>query len=329
MIVYLISDNRNNSELLAGGLKELLPGGTVIAAFPLSKAKMMITHRRPTVIVLDIDAGEQFDAAAYIKDLCPRYSIPIIVVTANKSPQSSLISAGAIDIILHQSGVSADEKLLQRVSTSIISSISIIKPRFYPQKISDTDNIIVIGGSTGSTNALPVVLKGLPADCPPVVCVLHMPEGYTKLYAAQLNSALPLKVTEAVSGTYLKRGMVIIAAGGKHLRIFRDKKGYFVTSEEGVKVNGHCPSVDVLFDSAAYAAKKNAIGVILTGMGSDGAKGMLDMRKLGAYNIAESEKTAVVYGMPKVAAENGAANISLPLDEIAAHIIGRLTLNNA
>ena len=324
MIVYLISDDLKMHELLAGGLKELLTGDTVIAAFPLRKAKMMIAHRKPSVIVLDIDAGEQFDAAAYIKELCPRYSIPIIVVTASKSPQSALLSAGAIDIILHQSGTAADEKLLQRVSTSIISSVSIIKPRFYPQKISDCERVIVIGGSTGSTNALPVVLKGLPADCPPVVCVLHMPEGYTKIYATQLDAALPMKVTEAVSGTYLKRGMVIIAAGGKHLRVFRDKKGYFVTSEAGVKVNGHCPSVDVLFDSAAYAAKKNAIGVILTGMGSDGAKGMLDMRKLGAYNIAESEKTAVVYGMPKVAAENGAANISLPLDEIASHIINKL-----
>lgn len=256
MIVYLISDDLKMHELLAGGLKELLTGDTVIAAFPLRKAKMMIAHRKPSVIVLDIDAGEQFDAAAYIKELCPRYSIPIIVVTASKSPQSALLSAGAIDIILHQSGTAADEKLLQRVSTSIISSVSIIKPRFYPQKISDCERVIVIGGSTGSTNALPVVLKGLPADCPPVVCVLHMPEGYTKIYATQLDAALPMKVTEAVSGTYLKRGMVIIAAGGKHLRVFRDKKGYFVTSEAGVKVNGHCPSVDVLFDSAAYAAKK-------------------------------------------------------------------------
>ena len=164
MIVYLISDDLKMHELLAGGLKELLTGDTVIAAFPLRKAKMMIAHRKPSVIVLDIDAGEQFDAAAYIKELCPRYSIPIIVVTASKSPQSALLSAGAIDIILHQSGTAADEKLLQRVSTSIISSVSIIKPRFYPQKISDCERVIVIGGSTGSTNALPVVLKGLPAQ---------------------------------------------------------------------------------------------------------------------------------------------------------------------
>lgn len=323
MTIYIVSDNMNISGLLADGLKERLPLGTVIAAFPLRKAKMMIAHQKPAAIVLDIDTGEQFDAAAYIKDLGPRYSIPIIVVTASKSPQSALLSAGAIDIIIHNSGEAADEKFLQRVSQSIKSCTNTVRMQLRSQRVNN-DKVIVIGGSTGSTNALPVVLKGLPADCPPVVCALHMPEGYTKLYATQLNASMPLKVSEAVTGTYITRGMVVIAAGGKHLRLFRDRKGYFITSEKGVKVNGHCPSVDVLFDSAAYAAKENVIGVILTGMGSDGAKGMLDMRKLGAYNIAESEKTAVVYGMPKVAAENGAANISLPLDEIAAHIISRL-----
>lgn len=228
-----------------------------------------------------------------------------------------------MDIINRHTGDKADEKLFGRLADSIMGSMNVVRPK-PPTVVADSGKVIVIGGSTGSTEALPAVLKGLPADCPPVVCVLHMPEGYTKLYAAQLDALLPQQVVEAKTGTYLKRGMVVIAAGGRHLRLFRDKEGYFVTSEVGVKVNGHCPSVDVLFESAAYSAKKDAIGVILTGMGSDGANGMLDMRKMGAYNIAEAEKTAVVYGMPKAATENGAAHVSLSLENIAGHIISKI-----
>ncbi|ADU20642.1 chemotaxis protein CheB [Ruminococcus albus] len=323
MTIYIISDNIMICELLSARLAVLLPAGTIIATGMRKNAKAMIAQSKPSAIVLDIDGGEASDAAAFISDLCPRYSIPIIAVTANKGPRSSLFTAGAIDVVQHQIDAGADEKFLQRVSQSIKSCTSAVRMRLSPQKTNE-DQVIVIGGSTGSTNALPELLKDLPSNSPPIVCVLHMPVGYTKIYAAQLNASLPLDVSEAVSGTYLTRGMVVIAEGGRHLRLFRDRKGYFITSEEGVKVNGHCPSVDVLFSSAAYAAKENAIGIILTGMGCDGAKGMLDMRKLGAYNIAESEKTAVVYGMPRVAAENGAANISLPLDEIAAHVIAKI-----
>ena len=326
MRIYLISESARLCEVLANGLKKLLPAGTTFVGGTLSAAKDMIKQKDPSAVVLDIDYSGSFDAAGYIKELAPRYSVPIIVVTASKAPKSSLISAGALDVITKHIGENAEEKLISRLSTSIVSCTKMVRKTRQNTENTDNDKIIVIGGSTGSTNSLPVVLEGLPPDCPPVVCVLHMPEGYTKLYASQLNAKLPHNVIEAVTGTYLKKGMVVIAAGGRHLRVFRDKKGYFITSEEGVKVNGHCPSVDVLFDSAAYAAKENAIGVILTGMGSDGAKGMLDMRKIGAYNIAEAESTAVVYGMPKAAAENGAANISLPLDKIAKHITARLNM---
>ena len=324
MTVYLISDNHNYAEMLSSQLKTMLPASFIVETGKISAAKKMIRNHKPSALVLDIDSMQGMDAADYIKELCPRYHIPIIVITAGRSSHSKLISAGALDVITVPSGEKGKEKLLSQLTTSIKGSAKVI--RHTHNMPGGESSVIVIGGSTGSTNALPVVLKGLPEDCPPVVCVLHMPEGYTKLYASQLNASLPLDVVEAVTGTYLKRGMVVIAAGGRHLRLFRDRKGYFINSEPGVKVNGHCPSVDVLFSSAAYCAKSDALGVILTGMGSDGAKGMLDMRKMGAYNIAEAESTAVVYGMPKAAKENGAANISLPLYEIAGHIVTKLKL---
>ncbi|MBQ8966301.1 chemotaxis protein CheB [Ruminococcus sp.] len=325
MNIFIISDNHKLTELLVNGLKEQLPPVAVYKTGKLDSAKAMIARDKPSALVLDVDKQGSFDAAAYIKNLGPRYLTPVIAITSRPTPKSSLIQAGALDVISRPHGDELDERLLSRLASSIMGCTNILRPRINTDMTRDT-KVIVIGGSTGSTNALPVVLKGLPADCPPVVCVLHMPEGYTKLYATQLNASLPQNVIEAESGTYLKRGMVVIAAGGRHLRLFRDKKGYFINSEAGVKVNGHCPSVDVLFDSAAYAAKKDAIGVILTGMGSDGAKGMLDMRKMGAYNIAESAESAVVYGMPRAAAENGAANISLSLENIAGHIITKLRL---
>lgn len=322
MKIHIISDNKKTRELLIGGLTGLLPAGTAFRQGGLGAAGMMLSKEKPSALVLDIDCIRNYDAENYIEGLCPRHFVPIIVLTVRNSSRASLINAGAVDIIRRPTGDKDDDKLFGRLASSIIGSANVVRPKNLSG--SESGKVIVVGGSTGSTGALPVLLKGLPADCPPVVCVLHMPEGYTKLYAAQLDASLPLQVVEAKTGTYLKRGMVVIAAGGKHLRLFRDRKGYFVTSEAGVKVNGHCPSVDVLFDSAAYSAKKDAIGVILTGMGSDGAKGMLDMRKMGAYNIAEAESSAVVYGMPKAAAENGAANISLSLDNIAGHIISKI-----
>ena len=151
-----------------------------------------------------------------------------------------------------------------------------------------------------------------------------MPAGYTKIYAEQLCTETGHNVVEAKSGLYLSQGMVVIAQGGQHLRLFRDKKGYFVTSEAGVKVSGHCPSVDVLFDSVAYSAKRNAIGVILTGMGCDGAKGMLNMKKMGAYNIGQDAESSIVYGMPKAAYENGSVSKQCPLDKIAQEIHYRI-----
>lgn len=187
-----------------------------------------------------------------------------------------------------------------------------------------TDKIIAIGGSTGATEALPTVLAGMNVHTPPIICTIHMPEGYPAIYAERLNKQLKIEVKEAVDGMYLKRGMAVIAKGSRHMRIYKDKNGYFVTLEAGPKVSGHCPSVDVMFESCAYCAKDNAIGVILTGMGDDGATGLLAMKKAGAYTIGQDEKSSLVYGMPKAAFERGAVDVQAPLDEISYEIYKRL-----
>ena len=185
--------------------------------------------------------------------------------------------------------------------------------------------IIAIGGSAGSTEALPDILRAFDKTTPPVAVVLHMPEGYTSLYAKRMNKEFPeLEIVEATQGLYLKNGMVAIAQGDKHMRPFKDAKGYFVTCEDGPKVSGHCPSVDVFFESVAYCAGDEAIGVILTGMGKDGARGLSQMRHAGAYTIGQNEKTSAVYGMPKAAFELGAiikqCDLSRIGDVVKAHL---------
>ena len=161
------------------------------------------------------------------------------------------------------------------------------------------------------------VIRNLPADSPATLVVQHMPAGFTKLYADRLNRSCQMEVKEAEDGDRLRRGLVIIGAGEHHLRLCRDSRGYYVSSKPGEKVSGHCPSVDVLFTSVAETAKSGAIGVILTGMGRDGADGMLKMHNAGAFTIGQDKQTCVVYGMPMEAYKIGAVQVQAPLYRIA------------
>ena len=187
-----------------------------------------------------------------------------------------------------------------------------------------TNSIIALGASTGGTDALIEVVKRLPKNSPPVVIVQHMPAGFTKMYAERLNKICAMDAKEAEDGDRLRPGLIVVGAGDFHLRLQKDARGYYVTSKHGEKVSGHCPSVDVLFDSVADAAGPHAVGAILTGMGADGAEGLLKMRKHGAYTIGQNEATCVVYGMPGVAFKIGAVMKQLPLDKIAEEIISKV-----
>lgn len=186
--------------------------------------------------------------------------------------------------------------------------------------------IIAIGASTGGTEATLTVVKDLPANTPGIVIVQHMPPVFTKMYAERLDHVCSMTVKEAENGDRVRQGLILLAPGGdRQMRLAQDARGYFVKLEQGAKVSGHCPSVDALFESVARVAGANAVGVILTGMGGDGAVNLLKMRKAGAYTIGQDEASCVVYGMPMVAYNLGAVVDQLPLDAIGGALLRYLT----
>ncbi len=187
-----------------------------------------------------------------------------------------------------------------------------------------SNKVIVIGSSTGGTEAIIEILKRFPAEMPPILIVQHMPAVFTKMYADRLNDICKMTVWEAKNGDKLKPGLALIAPGDYQMRVVKNYGSLYVECFKGERVNGHAPSVDVLFDSVAEVLRERAIGVILTGMGNDGAKGMLKMRQEGAFNIGQDEQSCVVYGMPRVAYEMGAVNKQLSLSAIAGYIMDML-----
>lgn len=191
-------------------------------------------------------------------------------------------------------------------------------------KLKKTEAIIALGASTGGTEALESVIRNFPADTPPVIIVQHMPAGFTKLYSERLDRSCKMHVKEAQDGDRLERGLIIVGAGEHHLRLCKDARGWYVSSKPGEKVSGHCPSVDVMFNSVADVAGPLAIGAILTGMGRDGADGLLRMRQAGAFTVGQDKETCVVYGMPMEAFNCGAVEVQAPLYKIADIILNQL-----
>ena len=184
-----------------------------------------------------------------------------------------------------------------------------------------SERVILIGASTGGTDATAQIIRNLPDHLPGIVIVQHMPSGFTKMYAQRLNDICGIRVAEAKDGDRVECGKALIAPGGLHLVLKKDRNGYYVHCIQGERVNGHCPSVGVLFDSAAKIAGPGTVGVLLTGMGKDGAEGLLHMRQAGAYTIGQDKATCVVYGMPMEAFKLGAVVKQAPLHKIADLIV--------
>ena len=184
--------------------------------------------------------------------------------------------------------------------------------------------LIAMGASTGGTEALLAVLKELPGNLPPIVITQHMPPVFTEMYAERLDRLCAMEVREAKDGDALYPGLCLIAPGGLQMRVYRDVLGARVSCKEEDKVSGHCPSVDVLFHSVAEAYKASAIGILLTGMGKDGAKGLLAMHEQGAYTLGQDEKSSVVYGMPMEAYKLGAVSQQGNLQQIAQYLLKRI-----
>lgn len=300
----------------------------------------------PDVITLDVEMPKM-DGLSFLQKLMSQHPLPVVMCSSltEKNSETALraMEYGAVDIIqkprmdtkkfLDESRVlicdavkGAARARVQRRSRKTISSEKknnadvILSKASNKAMIQTTDTIIAVGASTGGTEALRTFVEMLPADFPGVVIVQHMPEHFTRSFAERLDSLSRMTVKEAADNDTVMRGRVLIAPGNKHMLLQRSGARYYVTIKDGPLVSRHRPSVDVLFRSAARYAGRNAVGVIMTGMGDDGAKGMLEMREAGAATIAQDEKSCVVFGMPKVAIEVGGVSDIVPLTQIAERV---------
>lgn len=316
--------------------------------FALEKMK----KQWPDVIILDIEMP-RMDGITFLRKIMSERPTPVVICSslALKGAELTLsaLEAGAVDIITKPQGglkgfLEETERQIQNtirsaskarmaiagkqtLSAGLSRTDSVSHEGSSAAPVKDltsmsqtTDRIIAIGTSTGGVQALEVVLTKLPRTCPGIVIVQHMPEKFTEAFSKRLDSICEVDVMEAKSGDRIIPGRVLIAPGGRHLEVQLSGAQYVTRVFSGPAVNRHCPSVDVLFRSVARHAKQNAIGVIMTGMGDDGAQGLLEMRKAGARTIAQNEASSVVFGMPKEAIEIGAACEVLDLRDIADRI---------
>ena len=298
----------------------------------------------PDVITLDVEMP-RMDGLSFLQKLMSQHPIPVVMCSslteANSDTALRAIEYGAVDII--QKPRMGTKRFLDEskmvICDSVVAAATVHVKRISPSKtrnvqaklsadvilakstgramIQTTETVVAVGASTGGTEALRVFIEMLPGDFPGVVIVQHMPEHFTTSFAQRLDSLCKMTVKEAAEGDTVMPGRVLLAPGNKHMLLQRSGARYYVQVKDGPLVSRHRPSVDVLFRSAARYAGKNAVGVIMTGMGDDGAKGMLEMKEAGATTIAQDEKSCVVFGMPKVAIELGAATHVKPLNKIA------------
>lgn len=300
-------------------------------------ARDMIINLKPDVVTLDVEMP-RMDGITFLKKLMQHFPLPIIIISS-LTPKGSAVAiealaSGAIEV-LAKPGVSYSvgdlgpilRQTVKAASRAKISPISAgLKSTLQPQKATNaltktTNKIVAIGASTGGTTAIEKLLAAMPANIPGTVIVQHMPAGFTKAFAERLNTLFPFEVKEAQDGDSIIPGRVLIAPGNFQMLVKRSGAQYYVEVKDGPAVNLHKPSVEVLFQSVCQNVGANAIGVMLTGMGADGATGLKKMLDSGAYTIAQDEKSSIVFGMPKAAIELGAAKTVLPLDKISADIL--------
>jgi two-component system, chemotaxis family, protein-glutamate methylesterase/glutaminase len=326
--VLVVDDSIIFRETIAKGIAQDLAIEVVGTAADPYQARDKILELEPDVMTLDVEMP-RMSGIEFLKRLMPQYPIPVVVVSSVSDNVFDALNAGAVDFVTKPdyktgSGIeSLINELIIKIKIASTAKVGHLKKDISNELVSGNltstakQIIIAIGASTGGTEATYNILKMLPRDMPGTVIVQHMPPVFTRMYAERLNNSCPMEVKEAQTGDLIVQGRALIAPGEYHMTIKKTSNGYMVECSPGEKVNGHCPSVDVLFDSVAKHAGKNSIGVILTGMGYDGAKGLLAMRRNGAITIGQDEQSSVVYGMPKVAYDIGAVMEQVTLDRIA------------
>lgn len=341
----------DDSASVRQALKELLeadPGIEVIATAsdPWAAAERL-RQEVPDVITLDIEMP-RMDGLTFLDKLMRQHPIPVVVCSSlvGNNSQSALaaLERGAVEVIEKPRGgtprewkessihicdavrAAAKVRVVKRTGAAArpkLTADAVLPPVKRTAMLETTDKVVAIGASTGGTEALLALLRELPADSPGVVVVQHMPEKFTRQFAERLDSLCAISVKEAEPGDTVMRGQALIAPGSKHLILKRSGARYYVDISDGPLVSRHRPSVDVLFRSTARYAGANAVGVILTGMGDDGAQGMLELKQAGAHTIAQDEATCVVFGMPAEAIKLGGVAKVMPLDRIAAEVMLR------
>lgn len=333
--VLVVEDSLVFRKLLVRGLN-LDPALEVVAeASDPFEARDAIIKYSPDVMTLDVELP-RMNGIEFLRKLMPQRPIPAVVISSLSNAVFDALEAGAVDFV-NKPAVSDRTQLESFIMQELAVKVKIastakigrhkqpgVQQTFLKTGKLSPDTIIAIGASTGGTEAIYDVVKQLDTDVPGIVIVQHMPPGFTEMYAKRLNNECRLEVKEAQTGDRVMPGRALLAPGDKQMRLVKMNGGYQVECKDGPKIDGHRPSVTALFDSVAQCAGKKAIGVILTGMGGDGAQGLLHMRQAGALTIGQDEESCVVYGMPKVAYDIGAVKYQLPLSEIPKKIYGLL-----
>jgi two-component system chemotaxis response regulator CheB len=347
--VLVVDDSASVRQTLAALLSEDPEIEVLATAGDPYAAARVIQHEVPDVITLDVEMP-RMDGITFLRKIMTQRPIPVVMCSslaeAGSETLMQALEAGAVDIVLKpklgtrefledaairiretvKAAAQAELKKLPahrplQVTKKLSADVMMAPPKPGSAAMArTTEKIVCIGASTGGTESLREVVEALPLDCPGIVVVQHMPELFTASFARRLDSLSKVSVKEAVDGDPVLRGHVLIAPGNKHTLLQRSGARYHVAVQDGPLVSRHRPSVDVLFRSAAKFAGANAVGIIMTGMGDDGAHGLLEMRQAGARTIAQNEETCVVFGMPKEAIALGAAERVLPLDQLAMEI---------
>jgi len=333
----------DDSALIRGVMKEIInsqPDMEVVGVAPDPLvARDLIKQTNPDVLTLDVEMPKM-DGLDFLERLMRLRPMPVLMVSSLTERGSEItmraLELGAVDFVTKpkvsiQSGMLEYTDLIAEKIR--IASHARIKSRTPPgaqptgtlaplrNPLTSSEKLIIIGASTGGTEAIKEFLVQLPPDCPGILITQHMPEGFTRSFANRLDKLCKISVKEAEGGERVLPGHAYLAPGHSHLMLVRSGANYMTRLDQGPPVNRHRPSVDVLFSSAAASAGKNAVGVILTGMGKDGAAGMLEMQKAGAYNLAQDEASCVVFGMPKEAIAIGATHDVAPLQELPGRVL--------
>jgi len=347
--VLVVDDSAVVREVMTAVLSQEPGFSVAVAADPIIAMNKM-KQRRPDVIILDLEMP-RMDGLTFLQKIVREDPIPVVICSALTGQETSIglqaLDEGAVEVVtkprlgvkefLYESAVTlidavrAADRSRHKIPLTAnlapsprLSADAVLAHKPSGNVTLTNDKLIAIGASTGGTEALRAVLEAMPADAPGLVIVQHMPEGFTAAFAQRLNQFCRIDVKEAATGDRVVSGRALIAPGNRHTLVRRSGSVYMIEVVDGPLVSRHRPSVDVLFRSVAQAVGANAIGVIMTGMGRDGADGLLEMKQAGAWTIAQDEASCVVFGMPKEAIDRGAVDEVVRLGHISRRIINRV-----